>query len=30
MVEISVTFQGRNVTMKGKAPLKGTGINIEE
>jgi hypothetical protein len=30
MVEISVTFQGRNVTMKGKAPLKGTGINFEE
>ena len=30
IVEISVTFQGQNVTMKGKAPLKGTGINFEE
>ena len=29
MVEISVIFQGKNVTMKGKAPLKGTGINFE-
>jgi hypothetical protein len=30
MVEISVTFQGGNVTIQGKAPLKGTGINFED
>jgi hypothetical protein len=28
MVEISVSFSGRNVVMKGKTPLKGTGINF--
>ncbi|MDX2499416.1 MAG: hypothetical protein QNL14_02795 [Deltaproteobacteria bacterium] len=30
MVEISVSFSGRNVTMKGKTALKGTGINFGE
>jgi len=30
MVVILVTFRGGNVTMKGKAPLKGTEINFEE
>ena len=30
MVEISVIFRGGNVRMKGKAPLKGTGITFEE
>ena len=29
MIEISVYFQGSNVTVKGKTPLKGTGINFE-
>jgi hypothetical protein len=30
MVEISVTFSGEYVTLKGKAALKGIGINLEE
>ena len=30
MVEISVIFRGGNVRMKGKVPLKGTGITFEE
>jgi hypothetical protein len=30
MVEILVTFEGENFTMKGKTALKGTGINFEE
>jgi len=30
MVEILVTFEGENFTMKGKTALKGIGINFEE
>ena len=30
MIEISVNFRGGYVTVKGKTPLKGTGINFEE